>query len=139
MDIRKLIQDGESETLEFKASFDRETIEALSAFANSNGGTVLVGVNDKGKITGVQISGESIQKWINQIKSSTSPSVIPDVEKIDHRDKTLVAMSVPSYPVKPISCKGKYYKRRHNANHLMDLNETESNFLIPGVCRTAYI
>lgn len=36
---------GESETIEFKTSFGRETIETLVAFANTAGGTVLVGIN----------------------------------------------------------------------------------------------
>ena len=34
-----------------------------------------------------------------------------------------------SYPIKPISFKGKYYKRVHNANHLMDLNEIANEHL----------
>lgn len=48
MDIKKLLQNKESDSLEFKTSFGRETVEALSAFANTNGGTVLVGINDNG-------------------------------------------------------------------------------------------
>jgi len=121
--IKALIAKGESECLEFKTSFGRETIETLSAFANSKGGSVLIGVNDKSKIIGVQITQESIQQWINQIKSSTSPSIIPDAESFTHDGKTVVNLSIISYPIKPISLKGKYYKRIHNSNHLMDLNE----------------
>ena len=33
---------GESQTLEFKPSFDKATVESLVAFANAQGGTVLV-------------------------------------------------------------------------------------------------
>ncbi|MCK5543450.1 MAG: putative DNA binding domain-containing protein [Spirochaetales bacterium] len=69
--IQTLIKKGESESLEFKTSFGKETMETLSAFANSNGGTVLIGINDKGKIIGVDTTQESIQQWINQIKNST--------------------------------------------------------------------
>ena len=80
--IKHIIKQGESDRLEFKTSFGRETIETLCAFANSKGGTVLIGINDKGEIVGAQTTGETIQQWINRIKSSTSPSIIPDTEKI---------------------------------------------------------
>ena len=44
---------GESEDLEFKASFGNEVIETLCAFTNHKGGVVLVGVEDSGKVVGV--------------------------------------------------------------------------------------
>jgi len=43
-DLDKMIINGESETLEFKTSFDREAIETVSAFANTHGGTLLIGI-----------------------------------------------------------------------------------------------
>jgi ATP-dependent DNA helicase RecG len=48
---------------------------------------------------------------------------------VTHEDKTVISLSVISYPIKPISFKGKYYKRVHNANHLMDLNEIANEHL----------
>ncbi|MGB9498867.1 MAG: helix-turn-helix domain-containing protein [Dissulfuribacterales bacterium] len=66
-----LIKNGESDQFEFKASFGREVVETLSAFANTTGGTVLIGVGDEGKITGVQAGHESVQQWVNQTKNST--------------------------------------------------------------------
>jgi ATP-dependent DNA helicase RecG len=128
-EIETLIKSGESERLEFKTSFGREAMETLSAFANSKGGIVLIGINDKGKSIGIQTTQESIQQWINQIKSSTSPSIIPDAESFTHEGKTIISLSVISYPIKPISFKGKYYKRIHNSNHLMDLNEIANEHL----------
>ena len=44
--LQTLIAAGESQTLEFKTSFDKASIESLVAFANSQGGTVLIGVTD---------------------------------------------------------------------------------------------
>ena len=41
--ISKLIHSGESETVEFKENFDKETVETVSAFANTKGGTILIG------------------------------------------------------------------------------------------------
>ena len=127
--LQLFIEQGESELLEFKRSFGKESIESLSAFANTSGGTVLIGISDKGKVLGTHTTQESIQQWINQIKSSTSPSIIPDVEYFTHESKTVISLSVISYPIKPISFKGKYYKRIHNSNHLMDLSEIANEHL----------
>ena len=54
--MRKDLASGESETVEFKTSFDKNTIETLAAFANTRGGDVLIGVSDRGEIKGIQIS-----------------------------------------------------------------------------------
>lgn len=41
MDIVKLLRNGESESVEFKARFNKETIVSLAAFANTKGGKVI--------------------------------------------------------------------------------------------------
>ena len=41
MGIVKLLRNGESETVEFKARFNKETIVSLAAFANTKGGKVI--------------------------------------------------------------------------------------------------
>ena len=41
-ELHAFIAAGESQTLEFKTSFDKASIESLVAFANTQGGTVLV-------------------------------------------------------------------------------------------------
>jgi len=47
-DLKKLLEGGESETVEFKASFDKEILETSAAFANTKGGVILIGVSDRG-------------------------------------------------------------------------------------------
>ena len=79
-ELQDHLKDGESESCEFKSSFNAETIETLVAFANTKGGTVYVGINNNGVVSGVSINAESAQQWVNGIKSKTSPSLIPDFE-----------------------------------------------------------
>jgi len=55
LEISKLLEGGESQTVEFKTSFEKETIETLVAFANAQGGVVLISVSDKGEIRGVTL------------------------------------------------------------------------------------
>ena len=121
--ILNFIKKGESETVEFKSSLDQAAIETLAAFANTKGGYVFVGVADSGKIVGVQLGNETIPQWLNQIKTSTFPTLIPDVATtaIDHKD--VVIFTVDEFPIKPVSCRGKYLKRVRNANHQIPIHE----------------
>ncbi len=126
-DATKMLLDavlqGEGARLEFKSSFQKEVIESLAAFANTQGGAILVGISDAGKTVGVTIESETLQSWVNQCKQNTSPSVIPDIDLIDVEGKTLAVVSVGEYPVKPVACKGRYFKRVGNANHQMNATE----------------
>jgi ATP-dependent DNA helicase RecG len=109
--ISSLLQSGESQTLEFKSSFDRETIETLVAFANTNGGKVLIGIADDPSVRGVTLGKETLNEWLGQIKSSTSPSIIPDLEAAEFENRTIIAIQINEYPVKPVNTKGRYFKR----------------------------
>ena len=103
---------------EFKSSFNDTVIETLVAFANSNGGSVLIGVNDTGNpVKNFKYSNETFQKWINEIKTKTQPSIIPDIKIIKLKGKEIVSVSIQEFPIKPVSFKGRYYKRIKNSNH----------------------
>ena len=127
--VEKLLHQSESDSLELKTSFGRESIETLVAFANAKGGTILIGVNDEHEVIGISVSKESTQQWINQVKSATSPSIIPEAELFKYLGKNVVALWVPAYPVKPVSLKGKYFIRRYASNHLMNLEEIANEHL----------
>ena len=60
MNLEAIIRSGESETVEFKESFNDAVIEALSAFANASGGTVFVGIADDGTVKGISVSQKII-------------------------------------------------------------------------------
>lgn len=77
--IKKLIQAGESDTIEFKLSFSDEVIETVVAFSNTSGGSVFIGIDDNGKFVGVKVGQETVQNWLNTIKNKTVPSLIPDI------------------------------------------------------------
>ena len=64
VDIIKLVESGEGQNLEFKSSFNAEVIETLVAFANADGGKVVIGVNNKCELSGVKMNDESGQNWI---------------------------------------------------------------------------
>lgn len=109
---------------EFKSSFSDAVIESLVAFTNTKGGKVLIGVNDKGQpLKGFTIGAESIQSWINEVKNKTQPNIIPDAEMIMFNGIEIGELSVKEFPIKPVSYKGRYFKRVKNSNHQLSLNE----------------
>ena len=67
----KLIKLGETEKVEFKSSFNQDVCEAVCAFANKRGGTIFIGLKSPEKILGLQLGDESLQQWLNEIKSKT--------------------------------------------------------------------
>jgi ATP-dependent DNA helicase RecG len=117
------IPEIESSTIEFKTSFNSECIETLVAFANTKGGSIYIGISNNAEIKGVILGRESVSQWINEIKSKTEPALIPDVDEIDIKNKKVVVLTMPEFPIKPVCVKGKYYKRNGNSNHLLSLNE----------------
>ena len=122
-DLLNIIAKGEGLHTEFKSNFNVEAMESITAFANAEGGKVLIGVSNKGKIVGVSINEESLQQWVNEIKSKTDPAILVDAERYEIEGKTIVVLSVPEYPVKPISLQGRFYKRIGNSNHLLSATE----------------
>jgi len=88
-DITKLLLQSESETLEFKSSFGKESIVSIVAFANKKGGNLIIGVKNNGEISGVDINSETLQNYFNQIKNSTEPSIIVEINQIEIKKKIL--------------------------------------------------
>lgn len=121
--LKFIIQEGESQSVEFKSSFNIELIETLVAFANTGGGKVFLGVKNNGQVVGVSLKNETLQNWINEVKTKTTPGLIPDIEIVDYEDKKIVIFNIQEYPVKPVATRGKYYKRIANSNHLLSVSE----------------
>ncbi len=114
----------ENQFTEYKSNFNDSVIETLVAFANTKGGRVLLGVNDDASpISNFTFGKETFQKWINEIKVKTQPSVIPDIEIIDYKGRKIVVLTVQEFPLKPVSFKGRYYKRVKNSNHQLSVLE----------------
>ena len=108
----------ETQYIELKSGFNDETIETLTAFANTKGGKVLVGVQNNGiPVSGFMIGEETIQKHLNEIKNKTQPSIIPNAEIINYQGSSIIEFTISEFPVKPIAFKGRYFKRVKNSNH----------------------
>jgi len=123
--IIQLLKEGESETVEFKPSLSQmsEIMESICAFSNTKGGTILIGVSDKGELIGVDIGRRTIENLVNRIKQNTDPMVYPSirVEKID--EKEVIVMDVEKSKQKPVLAFGRAYRRVGKTNQKLRYEE----------------
>ncbi len=122
-ELKKLLSSGETEVIEFKENCDKETRETAAAFANTKGGIIIIGVSDMGRVKGVQIGKETLKNWANQISQSTEPRVIPEIEVNQIGGKSVVILWIKEFPIKPVSVKGRYFRRVGNSNRVMAMQE----------------
>jgi len=96
MDIKELIERGETQSLEFKESLrlKDEIGETVSAFSNSDGGTVIVGVSNSGAVPGVDIGKNTVEELANYIKRNTDPQVFPSVKILEVDGKRVIMIEV---------------------------------------------
>ena len=76
--IKQLIEQGENSAVEFKSSEVRPESLAreIVAFANSSGGTILIGVEDSGKIT--DVDQHQTETWVaNIVRNNVIPAIAP--------------------------------------------------------------
>ncbi len=66
---------SESETVELKSVYVDDIKKEIIAFANTRGGSILVGVEDNGKICGVENSDRLIQQISNAARDTIKPDV----------------------------------------------------------------
>ncbi len=125
MDARALISKGESETLEFKESLalKDEIGEGVSALSNTNGGIILVGVNDRSEIIGVQTGKKTLEDLANYIKTNTDNHVFPKISPVNVEGKEIIIIEVKECDEKPVFFKGKAYIRVGKSRHKLSASE----------------
>lgn len=94
--IQTLIQEGEHQMLDFKfeISDSRRIARSLAAFANTDGGRLLVGVKDNGAIAGVR-SDEEIHMIAAAAEMYCQPPVRYTTEEWEINGKPVLEVIVP--------------------------------------------
>jgi len=133
--FERLISIGESQELEFKKERgDGFTIvQSIIAFANSNGGTVLIGVDDNATIVGTDPESDKkkIEEWIER---KCDPPVTASFDTVVIDDKKLLAVSVPKGVRLPYVHRdnGVIYVRRGSTDRPASRTEIQSMFSSAG-------
>ena len=122
-DLKQRIAQGENTTTEFKENFDQEAIETAAAFANTEGGTVLIGVSDRREISGITVGKETLRDISNRIAQATEPRITPEIQSVEVDSKSVLSIHIAESPIKPVSVRGRCYKRVGNNNRVMSPQE----------------
>ena len=101
--LLKLIEEGENLNVEFKQRFsEHEKIaKEIIAFANTSGGVIIFGINDNGKIYGVQSEKEVTELLKETITNYCEPVPIYKVSYLDINNSEIVVLEVTESINKP--------------------------------------
>lgn len=144
VDVRELLSEGEHTTLECKRatnSVPNSVWDTYSAFANTNGGTILLGVDENKDENGVNrftITGvcdsEKIRKDLWNIvnnKEKVSANLLhdKDIQVVDAEGKLVVVIRVPqaSYSMRPIYINNNITRGTFKRGHEGDYHCTEQD------------
>lgn len=126
--IHKLIEEGEHQMLDFKfeISDSKKIARTLVAFANTDGGRLLIGVKDNGAISGIRSEEEK-----HMIQTASEMYCIPSVnfqaKEWNINGKTVLEIIVP---------KSKYHKHKapdHNNIYKVYIRVKDQNILADGI------
>ena len=115
----------ESKELELKSTITNTFLKTVSAFSNYNTGKIIFGVDDNGKIIGLENIEELCLDLENKINDNISPK--PDFRFIKDTKKNIITLIVEEGFNKPYFYKGKAYKR--NDTSTVEVDRIEFNRL----------
>ena len=126
--IQKLIKEGEHQMLDFKfeISDSKKIARTLVAFANTDGGRLLIGVKDNGSISGIRSEEE---KYMIQTAAEffCRPTVTFETKEWNVNGKTILEVIVP---------KSKFHKHKapdHNNIYKVYTRVNDQNILADGI------
>lgn len=106
----------ESLTVEFKSDRkrlpDTELVEALVCLANTEGGTLWLGVEDDGQATGLHADHALLAGLAGLVAARTSPSLQVDVQAVDIQGVRVACISVPKAQGEVATTAGLSLRRR---------------------------
>ncbi len=104
MDLVALLTRLEGKTLEFKRDLSSAdgVLKTIVAFANTAGGTLLLGVEDRtARVRGVRDALGLEEQLANLISDSVAPRLAPDIEILPWRRTQVIGVEVHPSPTRP--------------------------------------
>lgn len=104
---------SENQRIEFKEQWHDDVLKAICAFANTDGGVVYIGVDDKGGSIALKDTKKLLEVIPNKIKDILG--IVADVKIIEKAGNPVIKVTVKKYTA-PISYKGTFYVRSGSTN-----------------------
>ncbi len=126
--IYDLIEKGEGLNLDFKFEIadSRKIARSMVAFANTDGGKLLIGVKDNGKIAGVR-SEEEYYMLDAAANLYCKPPLIFSVKKWNIEGRTVLEADIPPATDKPVLA------RNHDGRWLAYVRVNDRNVLVNAI------
>ena len=134
-DISSRIKAGEDLRTEFKRGLDLAAVgKAVCAFANADGGAVILGVEDSGKIVGVDDDPEAVQERLTGfLQSGCSTPVTARCGRHRHSNGWVHWIVVPRIRgFDPLRFRGRFYIRRARSSVEPSPHELQELFNVFG-------
>lgn len=112
-DLAKLVSQGEGSQLEFKrkAAYPDKIVREMIAFANSRGGTLLVGVGDDGSLAGLKDPEGEAHVIRESLKKCSPPLRVTEEFIPIGNSRTVLSYLIPESLTKP------HYQQFENDRH----------------------
>ena len=98
----------ENQHIEWKTSWRDEYLKWICGFANAEGGTLVIGKNDRGEVVGVPNAAKLLEDIPNKVRDILGMVVAVNLHHEKGRD--LLEIVVEAYP-SPVSYRGEYHVR----------------------------
>ena len=122
-ELLSLIRTGEGYNLEFKEGISDALGKEICAFANANGGKILLGVADDKTIRGIKITN-ALKSQVQDIARKLDPHLRIVLEETAN----VLVVNVPEGGEKPYSIAGKFYIRQGPNCQQLERNEIREFF-----------
>ena len=119
LEVLERIEQGEGRTTEFKSRFEKDAVgRAICAFSNSEGGVVILGVDDSGTIAGVSENPERLHERVTTfLQTGCSSPVAGTCERHRTPDGWVHWIEVPRLrSVEPLRHGGRIWIRRERSS-----------------------
>ncbi len=107
---------NENQQVEWKQLWKDDYLKWLSGFANAEGGSLVLGRDDRGVAVGVKDARKLLADLPNKMRDVLG--IMVDVDLRRENGKDLIEIRVEPYP-SPVNYKGEYYYRSGSTNQML--------------------
>lgn len=145
-ELEILLKQGEGYNIEFKSSIPSKASDLaneICAFVNAAGGTIIVGIDDKGNTTGITTTDNITRSRLQNVFSTIEPHIEVSIQELTRDGKTVLCLQCKSGREKPYIVSGSIFVRNGpNSEKITSANQMREFFQLSdriffdeGLCR----